>query len=259
MFHASSFRPATGHKLRIGADNQGRLLGGTHLVRAQTSRFDLMPYTGQETLSRLYAWPAYRGATTLVQLDCQTPGFMRAPMEMASFFALESAVDELAAKVGLDPVALRIQNDAKIDPITGKPFSSRHLTECLQRGAALFGWDARVATPGSMRLADGTRIGYGVARVHTLLTSRRRSPKSACTPTGVSRYRSAAMKWVREFAPRSLWYWRRSWVSIRKPQRSSSATPSFHHSTLHRARLEPLPSRCRSATRRSSYAKRWRS
>jgi xanthine dehydrogenase YagR molybdenum-binding subunit len=163
MFHASSFRPTTEHKLRIGADNQGRLLGGIHLVRAQTSRFDLMPYTGQETASRMYAWPAYRGATTLVQLDCQTPGFMRAPMEMASFFALESTMDELAEKVGLDPVTLRIQNDAKFDPITGKPFSSRHLTECLQRGAALFGWDRRVAIPGSMRLADGTRVGYGVA------------------------------------------------------------------------------------------------
>jgi xanthine dehydrogenase YagR molybdenum-binding subunit len=163
MFHASSFRATTEHKLRIGADKQGRLLGGIHLVRAQTSRFDLMPYTGQETTSRMYAWPAYRGATTLVQLDCQTPGFMRAPMEMASFFALESAMDELAEKVSLDPVALRIQNDGKVDPITGKPFSSRHLTECLQRGAALFGWDRRTATPGSMRLADGTRIGYGVA------------------------------------------------------------------------------------------------
>jgi len=163
MFHASSFRPATEHKLRIGADNEGRLVGGTHLVRAQTSRFDLMPFTGQETTSRMYAWPSYHGATTLVQLDCQTPGFMRAPMEMASFFALESAMDELAEKVGLDPVALRIKNDAAIDPITGKPFSSRRLTECLRRGAVLFGWDARAANPGSMRLADGTRIGYGVA------------------------------------------------------------------------------------------------
>jgi xanthine dehydrogenase YagR molybdenum-binding subunit len=163
MFHASSFRATTEHKLRIGADDQGRLLGGTHMVRAQTSRFDLMPFTGQETASRMYAWPTYRGATTLVRLDCQTPGFMRAPMEMASFFALESAMDELAEKIGLDPVTLRIQNDAKVDPITGKRFSSRHLTECLQRGAALFGWKARVAMPGSMRLADGTRIGYGVA------------------------------------------------------------------------------------------------
>lgn len=163
MFHASSFRPTTAHRIRIGADNEGRLLGGMHLVRAQTSRFDLMPFTGQETTSRMYAWPAYRGATTLVQLDCQTPGFMRAPMEMASFFALEGAMDELAEKIGLDPVALRIRNDAKADPITGKPFSSRRLTQCLQRGAALFGWDGRDAAPGSMRLADGTRVGYGVA------------------------------------------------------------------------------------------------
>src|SRR3984885_4339149 len=163
MFHASSFRPTTEHRIRIGADNQGRLLGGMHLVRAQTSRFDLMPFTGQETTSRMYAWPAYRGATTLVQLDCQTPGFMRAPMEMASFFALESAMDELAQKIGLDPVTLRIRNDAKADPITGKPFSSRRLTQCLERGTALFGWDGREAAPGSMRLADGTRVGYGVA------------------------------------------------------------------------------------------------
>src|SRR6202044_524874 len=159
MFHASSFRPATQHRIRLGADSQGRLLGGTHMVRAQTSRFDLMPFTGQETTPRNLGGPAFRGATTLVQLDCQTPGFMRAPMEMASFFALESAMDELAEKIGLDPVTLRIRNDAKADPITGKPFSSRRLTQCLQRGAALFGWDARKAAPGSMRLADGTRVG----------------------------------------------------------------------------------------------------
>jgi choline dehydrogenase-like flavoprotein len=78
---------------RIGAHRDGRFVGGLHLVRSQTSRFDLMPYTGEETTSRTYGWPAFRGATTLVQLDTQTPGFMRAPMEMASFFALESAVD----------------------------------------------------------------------------------------------------------------------------------------------------------------------
>jgi xanthine dehydrogenase YagR molybdenum-binding subunit len=163
IFHATSFRAATEHHIRIGADRNGRFAGGVHLVRSQTSRFDLMPYTGEETTSRTYGWPAFRGATTLVQLDTQTPGFMRAPMEMASFFALESAVDELAEKLSMDPVELRILNDAKIDPITGKPFSARNLVQCLRRGAERFGWSRRKAAPRSMQLDDGTLVGWGVA------------------------------------------------------------------------------------------------
>src|SRR5277367_711284 len=163
IFHATSFRAATEHRIRIGADRDGRFVGGLHLVRSQTSRFDLMPYTGEETTSRTYGWPAFRGATTLVQLDTQTPGFMRAPMEMASFFALESAVDELAEKLAMDPVELRILNDAKTDPISGKPFSSRNLVRCLQRGAERFGWSQRKRAPRSMQLSDGTLVGWGVA------------------------------------------------------------------------------------------------
>ena len=163
IFHATSFRAATEHHIRIGADRDGRFVGGMHLVRSQTSRFDLMPYTGEETTSRTYGWPAFRGATTLVQLDTQTPGFMRAPMEMASFFALESAVDELAEKLSMDPVELRILNDAKTDPISGKLFSSRNLVQCLQRGAERFGWSRRKAAPRSMQLDDGTLVGWGVA------------------------------------------------------------------------------------------------
>jgi xanthine dehydrogenase YagR molybdenum-binding subunit len=163
IFHATSFRAATEHHIRIGADRDGRFVGGMHLVKSQTSRFDLMPYTGEETTSRTYGWPAFRGATTLVQLDTQTPGFMRAPMEMASFFALESAVDELAEKLSMDPVELRILNDAKTDPISGKLFSSRNLVQCLRRGAERFGWSRRKAAPRSMQLDDGTLVGWGVA------------------------------------------------------------------------------------------------
>jgi xanthine dehydrogenase YagR molybdenum-binding subunit len=163
IFHATSFRAATEHRIRIGADRDGRFVGGLHLVRSQTSRFDLMPYTGEETTSRIYGWPAFRGATTLVQLDTQTPGFMRAPMEMASFFALESAVDELAEKLAMDPIELRILNEAKTDPISGKPFSSRTLIRCLQRGAERFGWSRRKRAPRSMQRGDGTLVGWGVA------------------------------------------------------------------------------------------------
>ena len=122
-----------------------------------------MPFTGEETTSRTYGWAAFRGATTLVRLDTQMLSFMRAPMEMASFFALESAVDELAEKLAMDPVALRIRTMPKADPISGKPFSSRNLVQCLQRGAERFGWSRRKPAPRSMRLDDGTLVGWGVA------------------------------------------------------------------------------------------------
>jgi xanthine dehydrogenase YagR molybdenum-binding subunit len=163
IFHATSFRAATEHRIRIGMTASGKLVAGIHEVRSQTSRFDLMPYTGQETTSRMYGWPAFRGSTTLVKLDTQTPGFMRAPMEMGSAFALESAMDEMAYKLAMDPVALRILNDAQHDPISGKRFSSRRLKECLERGAEKFGWSRRDPRPGSMRDEDGTPIGWGVA------------------------------------------------------------------------------------------------
>jgi xanthine dehydrogenase YagR molybdenum-binding subunit len=163
IFHGSAFRATTQHRIRLGVDASGRLVAGVHEIRAQTSRFDYMPFTGAETTSRMYGIPNFRGVATLVKLDTQTPGFMRAPFEMSSFFALESAMDELAEKIGKDPVDFRIANDTQVDPITGKPHSLRRLNECLERGAQTFGWSKRSAKPTSMRAADGTLIGWGVA------------------------------------------------------------------------------------------------
>jgi xanthine dehydrogenase YagR molybdenum-binding subunit len=93
----------------------------------------------------------------------QTPGYMRAPFEHPACFAMETCVDELAYELGQDPVALRLANDTATDPISGKPFSSRHLAECLQRGAEMFGWAARTPAPQSMRADDGSFVGWGVA------------------------------------------------------------------------------------------------
>ena len=163
VFHATSFRAASKHRIRIGADSTGRFVAAIHEIRAQTSRFDLMPFTGAETTSRMYGIPDFRSAVTLVKLDTQTPGFMRAPFEMSAFFALESAVDELAYELASDPVELRIANDTHIDPITGKPYTVRRLADCLRRGAQQFGWQGRSAQPRSMRDKDGTLVGWGVA------------------------------------------------------------------------------------------------
>jgi xanthine dehydrogenase YagR molybdenum-binding subunit len=162
-FHAASFRPASEHRVRIGATRDGRMVAAIHETRSQTSRFDLMPALGTEITARMYGIPNFRGHETLVRLDTQTPGFMRAPYEMAASFAFESAVDELAWRLNMDPVALRVLNDTQRDPLSGKPFSSRHLVECLRRGAARIDWARRSPVPRSMRGPDGSLIGLGVA------------------------------------------------------------------------------------------------
>ncbi len=154
---------ATRHRIRLGAEPNGRIVAGIHEITAQTSRFDFMPFTGAESTSRMYGISNFRGVATLVRLDTQTPGFMRAPFEMSSFFALESAIDELAYRLGQDPVELRIRNDTHADPVSGKPYTVRRLKECLQRGAARFGWARRTPEPMSMHDPDGTLIGWGVA------------------------------------------------------------------------------------------------
>ena len=95
--------------------------------------------------------------------DVQTPGYMRAPFEHAACFALECCVDELAYSLGRDPVALRLANDTATDAISKLPLSSRHVAECLRRGAERFRWSKRIMTPQSIRSDDGSCIGWGVA------------------------------------------------------------------------------------------------
>ncbi|MEU7042046.1 xanthine dehydrogenase family protein molybdopterin-binding subunit [Streptomyces varsoviensis] len=162
-FHGSTFRPASRHRLRLGADRSGLLTALVHETRQQTSRHDLFASDFTSVTARLYGIGDFRGHQRLTRTDVQTPGFMRAPFEHAAVFALESAVDEIACATGRDPVALRLANDTGTDPVTGRPFSSRHLAACLRRGAELFGWAARTPRPGTMRAADGTLVGWGVA------------------------------------------------------------------------------------------------
>ena len=163
MFDGASFRPASRHRIRIGATRCGQLRAAIHEADQQTSRHDLFPASYTAMTSRLYGIPNFRGRQRLVRTDVQTPGFMRAPYEHPAAFAFECAIDEVAYATGQDPVDLRLSNDTAADPVTGQPFSSRHLADCLRRGADRFGWAKRTAEPGSMTAADGTLIGWGVA------------------------------------------------------------------------------------------------
>lgn len=163
LFHNASFRPASRHRVRLGADRHGRLLAAIHEIDQQTSRHDLFPSMGTEITSRLYGIDHFLGRERLVRTDVQTPGYMRAPFEHPAAFAFESAIDEMAYALDRDPVALRLANDAAADPLTGKPFSSRHVAECLVKGSEMFGWARRTMAPGSMRAPDGSQVGWGVA------------------------------------------------------------------------------------------------
>lgn len=163
LFHDAGFRPASRHQIRIGGDRSGRMRAAIHETDQQTSRHDLFPSTYTEITAALYGWEQFRGRERVVQLDTQTSGYMRTPFEHIAAFALESAVDEFAVQIGMDPVALRLANDASVEPVSGLPFTSRHVAACLERGAERFGWGARSAAPGSMVGKDGTQIGWGVA------------------------------------------------------------------------------------------------
>src|SRR5256886_9713066 len=97
-----------------------------------------------------------------VRADFGTPLFMRAPGEASGSIALESAIDEMALACGMDPLAFRLKNYAEVEPITGKPFSSKALRACYEQGAARFVWAKRPLSPRQMRDGDGLLVGWGL-------------------------------------------------------------------------------------------------
>ena len=162
MFAVTGHRAPSIQRVRLGAGPDGRLTALGHDVIDQTST--LKEFTEQSAVAtrHMYAAPHRRTTHRVVRLDVPTPSWMRAPGECPGMFALESAMDELAAACGIDPVELRLRNEPAVHPETGQPFSSRHLTACLLQGAARFGWAGRDPAPGTRR--EGRWLtGTGVA------------------------------------------------------------------------------------------------
>lgn len=162
LFLDASFRPESAHRVRLGADSSGRVTSAIYEVDAQTSRHDLFPLDYTSSGARLFGIPNFQGRQRLVQTDVQTPGYMRAPFEHFSSFAIDSSIDDMAYKLGRDPVEYRLAHDTATDYVTGRPHSSRYLSACLERGASLFGWNRRKSVPGSMVAENGDLIGWGV-------------------------------------------------------------------------------------------------
>jgi CO/xanthine dehydrogenase Mo-binding subunit len=117
---------------------------------------------GVEDTAHLYAFGAVETKVNVVHADRNTPGFMRSPPVVPYIYALESAMDELAVKLEIDPIELRRINDTMTDPIEGKPYSSRSLMKCYDQAADAFGWKRRDPRPGSMGEGDWL-VGWGCA------------------------------------------------------------------------------------------------
>jgi xanthine dehydrogenase YagR molybdenum-binding subunit len=162
LFHTATYRPFSNHRLRIGASEQGKFQAVLYDVEQQHSRFDQFGSAHGEHVSRMYATPNWRSTNRRVRVDVQATAHQRAPHEHPSSYATECAYDELAYELGIDPLELRLMNDGNVDPITGKPFSSRRLADCLRRGADRIGWNRRTAEPRSMRTSDGQLVGLGL-------------------------------------------------------------------------------------------------
>jgi xanthine dehydrogenase YagR molybdenum-binding subunit len=162
MFAVTGYRTPTIQRVRLGADRGGRLVAIAHDVVEQSSTVREFAEQTAVATRMMYAAPNRRTTHRLVRLDLPTPFWMRAPGKCPGMYALESAMDELAVELGLDPIELRIRNEPEVDPETGRRFSSRNLVACLREGAERFGWDGRDPTPAIRR--DGRwLVGTGVA------------------------------------------------------------------------------------------------
>ena len=163
MFDSAGQRASTEQRFSVGSDKDGKLVALRHATTTHCS--PVSEYTEPcGNMSRmLYSCPNVEVSHQLVRLNLTTPCPMRAPGEAPGVYALECALDELAQNVGIDPVELRLRNYAEFNEYENKAWSSKKLRECYQRGANRFGWSRRNRKPGSMRAADGSQIGFGVA------------------------------------------------------------------------------------------------
>jgi len=162
MFTNTNLRQRNEQRIQIGAKKDGTLTALSHDTLSHTSTYEQYQESCGTVSKMLYKTPNNRVTHRLMPMNLQTPFAMRAPGEATGSFALESAMDEMAYKLDMDPVEFRIKNDTQVDPSNDKPFSSRLLNECLRLGAKEFGWENRPKTPGTMSEGNWL-VGYGVS------------------------------------------------------------------------------------------------
>jgi xanthine dehydrogenase YagR molybdenum-binding subunit len=162
MYNGIGYRPTSRQRLAIGADRSGRITAMIHEGHTETARYATYEDSITEVPRFLYTCPNMRSVYRVVPLDVNLPTYMRGPGATTGTFALESTMDELAHRLNMDPVELRLRNEPDHDQTTGAPFSTRRLTDCLRNGAAAFGWAQRNPVPRA-RSESGQLIGMGMA------------------------------------------------------------------------------------------------
>ncbi|WP_185983148.1 xanthine dehydrogenase family protein molybdopterin-binding subunit [Aureimonas mangrovi] len=162
VYQATNRRSDTVQRIRLGATRDGKLTALAHDTIGSNSPGD--DFIEPAGISTVFLYDAENRLIThrKSDVDLLLSAAMRAPGEAVGMLALETAMDELAEKLGLDPVDLRIRNEPKVDPQEGLPFSSRKLVECMEEGARRFGWNKRPERPGTRREGEWL-IGYGMA------------------------------------------------------------------------------------------------
>lgn len=162
MFSITTHRAATIQRVRLAAASDGRLTAIGHEVWSQSARFDEYVESAASSTRAMYDAPNRLTTHRVVPLDLPVADSMRAPGDAVGQLALEQAMDELAYKLDIDPIELRLRNEPGDDPEKHIPFSTRSLVACLQRGAETFGWDRRPRVPGTLK--DGQwLVGLGMS------------------------------------------------------------------------------------------------
>ncbi|MFC6065957.1 xanthine dehydrogenase family protein molybdopterin-binding subunit [Streptomyces ochraceiscleroticus] len=162
QYFATGFRPEYEYRLRLGSNRQGRLIAMAHEMEHETSSYETFSEGVLDPGRMLYSTPNVSQAYRTVPLDVNTPIWMRGPGPATASYVIESALDELADRIGVDPIELRQRNEPDEDESSGLPWSTRRLRECYTVGAREFGWDRRSAKPRSRREGDWL-IGMGMA------------------------------------------------------------------------------------------------
>ncbi len=162
MFQSVGHRPRTQQRVRLGATSDGRLVSLQHDYVNEHAMLDNYHEDCGEATAFQYSVPNLRVAFGRARRNVGSPTPMRGPGAVPGLYATESAMNELADQLKIDPVRLRVLNEPKIDESNGLPFSSRHLLECFELGGEKFGWSRRTPEVGSMK-RDGLILGWGTA------------------------------------------------------------------------------------------------
>jgi xanthine dehydrogenase YagR molybdenum-binding subunit len=162
MFSSVGYRPRTEQHIKLGASKEGKLLALRHDYLNVTSQLDDFDEGCGEATPYLYSVANLEVTSAMVRRHVGAPMYMRGPGAVPGLYALEAGMNELADALKIDPLQLRLLNDAERDEDKNLPFSSRHLRECYEVGAKKFGWAQRTPGIGSMR-RDGKILGWGLA------------------------------------------------------------------------------------------------